>query len=528
MSAREQLLKMQRIILRQLKESVHKLQGESPPEIARYYQAYKREFRNYQKISNKNELLRSARKADIIFGADFHPFAQSQRTHLRILRELNKNQRPLILALEAIDSHHNNIVSDYLKGRIDDKTFLKKIDYFESWGFPWENYKVLFEFARSNNISIYGINRIKLDGKKDDLNLRDAHAAKEISSLRQKNPEALIYVLYGDLHLASNHLPKLTKKFLGNKDETQFLTVFQNSESLYWRLAKKKLEERVDVLKLRGDAYCVVNSPPWLKWQAYLDFLEKTEDREEVSNDYTDHIVQFLKLIQGVWGTSVSTSDFHIYSDGDIRFAQALSKKIKTKDFAKVMGLVRQEKSFFISIPSLFYLHTFDVNHVATLAGQYIHGKLRRESGLHYNFPQDFVSQVWIEAVGFFASKIVNSRRKFSTYKDLSSHQQATIIALEQRLHEQMSLKTGKPLRKVRRHFSRRTNDYSEAAKIVGAILGNKIYVLFHKNKLNKDTLHRWLKRKVCADEKFLRFYMSVLSELRQVTVDEGSKNERL
>src|ERR1700683_3297826 len=116
MSAREQLLKMQRIILRQLKQSVHRLQGDPSPEIARYYQAYKREFKNYEKISNKRELLKATRQVDVIFGADFHPFSQSQRTHLRILRELARSGRPLILALEAIDSRFQKYLNQYLGG----------------------------------------------------------------------------------------------------------------------------------------------------------------------------------------------------------------------------------------------------------------------------------------------------------------------------------------------------------------------------------------------------------------------------
>src|ERR1039457_3256482 len=127
MSPREQLLKMQRIILRQLKKSVLRLEGESTPESIRYYQAYKREFNNYRKISNKSELLKSAQEADIIFGADFDPFAQSQRTHLRILRELVKNKKPVVLALEAIDSKFQSAVEAYLDGEITDKDFLKKI-----------------------------------------------------------------------------------------------------------------------------------------------------------------------------------------------------------------------------------------------------------------------------------------------------------------------------------------------------------------------------------------------------------------
>jgi len=520
---------MQRIILRQLKRSVHRLQGDAPPEITRYYQAYKKEFKNYQKISNKIELLNSARQADIVFGADFHPFAQSQRTHLRILRELVKDKKPVVLALEAIDSKFQNIVEAYLDEEIDDKEFLKKINYSQSWGFPWENYKVLFDFAKIYDLPVYGINQSGLDNQKRDLALRDSHSATQIVALRRKFPQALIYVVYGDLHLASSHLPKLTRKYLGRSDHTRFLTVFQDSETLYWRLAKRKLEERVDVLKLRTDAYCVVNSPPWIKWQAYLDFLEQTIDEEnEETSDYEENLHHFIKVIQKLWKVDRHFTDFHAFTKGDVRFAQHVSKNINKKDLNRIMTLVRQEKSFFIPSPATFYLHSSDVNHLVTLAGQFIHSKMRRDTEVHLKFPQDVPPRVWIEAIGFFASKLINNRRKHSLLKDLPTHHHATLIALEQRLHEQMALKTNKSLKRVRQTRYRKAQDYFEATRIVGAILGNRIYTAFHKNDLDFKTLHRWLRTPVNNNPRFLNFYVSMLRDLKDVQVLERSKNERL
>lgn len=521
---------MQRIILRQLKRSVHRLQGEAPPEIERYYQAYKREFKNYQKISNKSELLKSARQADIIFGADFHPFAQSQRTHLRILRELVKQKKPVVLALEAIDSKFQNSVEGYLDGEFDDKAFLKKINYSQFWGFPWENYKVLFDFARTYDLPVYGINQSGLDRQKSDLTLRDSHSASKIVALRHRFPNALIYVVYGDLHLASSHLPRLTKKYLGRDDETRFLTVFQDSETLYWRLAKKNLEERVDVLKLRTDAYCVVNSPPWIKWQAYLHFLEQTADADEgaTAGDHDENIDHFVKLIQKVWKIDRPMTDFHSYTKGDVQFAQHISKTLSKKDISRVMAMVRQEKTFLIPAPPTFYLHASDVNHLVTLAGQFIHAKMRREVNVHLQFPQDLAPHVWVEAIGFFASKLINNRRKFSFLEDLPSQNRVTLIALEERLHEQMALKTGKLLKHVRKNRYRKSQDYFEASRVVGAILGNRIYTAFQKNDLDFETLHRWLRTPVGNNPRFLRFYISVLRHLKSVRVVERSKNERL
>ena len=518
---------MQRIILRQLKASVYRLEGGPPPEIARYYQAYKREFKNYEKISNKRELLKATRQADVIFGADFHPFSQSQRTHLRILRELARGGRPLILALEAIDTRFQKYVDEYLSGHIEDKTFLQKINYSHSWGFPWENYKILFDFARAMGIPLFGINRSRLDRKERDLENRDTYSGEQIAQLRRENPEALIYVIYGDLHLASTHLPRTTRKALGD-DGTRFLTIFQNSEALYWQLAKKKLEERVDVLKLRSDAYCVVNSPPWLKWQAYLNFLEQSLEQDRDLEDSHDHVSNFIKIIGQLWGLKGKFTDFQVYSQGDIKMAHSLNRVMAKKDFNKLGNLMRSGRSFFIPQPPLFYLNSANINHIASLAGQYLHAKCRREKEVHFNFPKDFVPLIWIEAIGFFASKMINPRRKFNTVRDLPSRHQVTLLVLEQRLRDQVALKSGRPIKRVRHRQSRRAQEYMGAAQVIGALMGNKIYKAFRQGRLDQDTLHRWLRRKVDASSSFQAFYVTVLATLKSIPVGETSKNARL
>jgi hypothetical protein len=531
MSPREQLLKMQRIILRQLKASVHKLQGTTPPQIERYYQAYKREFRNYQKISNKSELLSAIRSAQIVFGGDFHPFAQSQRTHLRILRELVKEKRPLILAMEAIDSGQQKHLDLFLNGRIDERTFLRKVNYAHSWGFPWGNYKVIFDFAKEHGLSIYGINHSPHDRKVHDLALRDAHSAREIVKLRETNPGALIYVIYGDLHLASSHLPKLVKKWSSPVEDVRTVTIFQNSETLYWRLAKRRLEEKVDVLKLRRDTFCVVNAPPWLKWQAYLHFLENSVeavDGSKEQDDYSDHILSFVSLIKKLWKVEGSFQDFHVYSQGEVKLANHLSHSLTKAELAWLEKLIQSDRSFFVPRPPTFYMSRFDVNHTAALAGQYLHAKLRREKKLHTKFPDDFSSACWIEAIGFFTSQLVNSRRKFQTLNDLNERHQVTLIVLEQKLREAVAIKTGQPVGRLRPHKGRKSLDYHEASRIIGALLGHKLYLAFHKGKLDLNTLRRWLSTPVSATPRFWRFYADVLRELRHIPIKERSKNERL
>jgi hypothetical protein len=111
---------------------------------------------------------------------------------------------------------------------------------------------------------------------------------------------------------------------------------------------------------------------------------------------------------------------------------------------------------------------------------------------------------------------------------DLPSKNRVTVIALEERLKEQIAIKTGQALKPVRSHPLRKTQDYLEAAHRVGAILGNRLYHAFQSNELSQDTWHRWLKTPVDSRSSFLRFYVSVLDQLKKVPFEVRSKYERL
>ncbi len=526
MQTRQLVLKMQRIILRQLKDHVRTLQGPLSPQFSKYTQAYEREFNRYLKISTKSELLKSVKKANIVLGADFHAFLQSQKTHLRILREAVRGRRDIILGLEAFESKDQIHIDDFLADKINEDTFLLHTHYIKNWGFPWSHYKLFFDFAKTHGIRLMGLN-IKTKRKTaDDLTQREIHSSKIIAELYNQNPKALLYILYGDLHLSRPHLPKTIEQAIGKKKSLHMLTVFQNSEKLYWKLSKRKLEDKVDVVKLRADAYCVVNSPPWVKWQAYMSFLERKFASDE-SADYVDTIHQLCKMLMEIFDVDVQCVDFHMFEKGDFKFLNRINKLTTTQEKKTIEKLVHQGRSFFIPRLNVFYLTRYELNHIAFLVGQYIHSKLRREKIIVSNLPQEFTAQVWKEAVGFFVSKILNSRRKFESLHQKANYR-VTLIVLEYKLREQIALKSGTKIKMLRKHKNRRYSDYLTAASVVGAGLGQKIYEGFIEESIDMPRLRSWLKHPLLPISNMEAFYLNVLREVSRLNLKQVGPDERL
>lgn len=256
MTASAQDLQHRRKLLRLIKTWVRGYVGPEAASLKRYSLPYQREFYGRWRASTADDLFRQVAASRIVFGADFHGFSQAQRTHLRILRSLPSGKR-VVLALEIFERRHQAIVDGYMSGKISEKKLVARVKWDKHWGFPWRQYEPILELAKRRGYKVVAINKCLGEKTAQTLKQRDRFAAGEIAKIHKADPNALIYVIYGDLHLAGSHLPKLVEHACGSAPS--FVIVYQDSEKLYFSLAQKGLEKRVHVLR-RGNRFCVLSS----------------------------------------------------------------------------------------------------------------------------------------------------------------------------------------------------------------------------------------------------------------------------
>lgn len=265
-------LQLRRNLLRQIKARVHSILGPEDRELQAYGKRYKAEFRSRWSESTKGELMSAVQKSKLVLGGDFHALPQSQRAHFRILRELPED-RDVVLMMECFESAHQAYLDDWIAGRISDEVLLRETSWQTRWTFDWEGYKPLMELARRRQWKVRGLNRYFSNRSGRSLRLRDEHAAELIGEVVQSSDSSLVYVLFGDLHLAQSHLPKQVLKNLKRIGVSEKpLLLFQSSESLYFSLARRRRELSVEVMKASRRRYCLMTTPPWVKWQWYLLF----------------------------------------------------------------------------------------------------------------------------------------------------------------------------------------------------------------------------------------------------------------
>ncbi len=535
----ERWLNIRKELFRQMQSQVHRRLGEEKGELRKYRHEYENEFDKKWEPVAKKDFLASVLNSKILLLADFHALHQSQKAHLRILKEFPKD-RKLILLLECFQDSDQEHLDNFLRGQISEKEFLKMTHWHQRWGFPWDHYRSVLRWAHHRRVLVCGINRDVKGRGRASLRSRDVFAAQKITEMAMNNTESTVVVIYGDLHLAKSHIPALLDKKLGKSFRQSVCRVFQNSEKIYFQLLRKEIEQNVDVVKLGPQTFCLMSVPPWVKWQNYLMYLEAKydpllEEDQDDALDYTDHVGQFVKIIAEELGLKVDFQRLSIYTAKDFSFWKKISEHFNKTQLKWIEIYIEEEVSFYIPELNMGYLARSTVNHAAILAMQFIHSEISKREFTPVQLEKDFLQLIWIEAVSYFGSKIINHKRKADTLSDIkmalsAKHSQdggreAYQLTLFQKMNELMMLSR---YPKNRRVFKpRHSSSYLRAAQLLAGMMGERLYNGYRRKIISVATLTEILRKPVLS-KKYEQVYHELLEVVESLPISFRSKKEKL
>jgi hypothetical protein len=242
-----------------------------------------------------------------------------------------------------------------------------------------------------------------------------------------------------------------------------------------------------------------------------------------------------VKLIAEDLGVTVPTDHFSIASASD-RGAWAQMQKVSTeKELEILRSWIEDGRSFFLPSTGIGYLGRSSVNGAAQLAMAIVSAHISGQKKIPSKFPQDFVKMIWLEAVQYFGSKLINPKRKTDTLSDIKAAlaarnpvdqgKEAMQLALNQKMLELLHLSQGRKERQLSR--ARTQKAYLEAARILGGILGEKLYFAYRRKLLSKNSLLSLLKKPLDA-EGFANIYWEILEVVENFPEPFQSKTEKL
>ncbi|MGC1476428.1 MAG: ChaN family lipoprotein, partial [Terriglobales bacterium] len=272
----------------------------------KYLRDFREAYRSYQKVIGANDVRHEIANAGTVLVGDYHALPSSQRYLAELLRDSELQQRPIVLGVETIFSRDQHILDEWYRGEIDENELRQRIRFELDWGYDWVPFYELLSAARDHGASIYGLDCMPREDLRK-IGARDRHAADKIAELRHRHSDALILILFGESHLAPQHLPTLLQQRLPAEP---MLTVLQNVDALYWRAAGEASDhvEAVEVRKEdREHVLCVFNATPLEKYEHYRLCLDRwgRSDNDHSAPDLgptlynlIDGMVRFLGINQ--------------------------------------------------------------------------------------------------------------------------------------------------------------------------------------------------------------------------------------
>ncbi|HWC19601.1 MAG TPA: ChaN family lipoprotein [Terriglobales bacterium] len=258
----------------------------------KYVQEFIDAFQSYERVISKETLMRFCAEADTLLVSDFHALDTCQFFLCELLEELAGRERPLVLLLEAIFARDQLVIDAWQRQEISDGELRQRLRFDIDWGYEWEPFLHTLKVARSLRIPIYGAD-CPPRGNMRRIAMRDRHAVEMVVNARAAHPEAILVLMFGESHLAPNHLPReITQRMVAERVRM----VLQNVDALYFR-SGGELHRRIDALLVNDHTAAVFNATPVEKWQSYRLCISRWREESGKTTDFTPALYDLIDAL---------------------------------------------------------------------------------------------------------------------------------------------------------------------------------------------------------------------------------------
>ena len=497
--------------LRRSEAQLHALAGvereiriNDPNGRRKYLRDFSRAFRSYESVIDRQQLSVVVRAADIVLIGDYHALPSAQRCAATLLEErAQPGDRPVVLGLETIFSRDQHILDEWWRRQIDAEELQQRIRFDLDWGYDWTPFYELLVTAREHADAIYGLDCMPREDLRK-IGARDRHAVHKMAEIRQRHPNAVIMVLFGESHLAPGHLPKVLREQL---PEERVVTVLQNVDALYWRAAGER-QERVEAVRVGRDVVCVFNSTPLEKYENYRLHLSRWGRTEEEGPDLAptiynliDSLLRFLDINRYASHNGTQPKFLvdlmpEVYCRAsDARLRHLLSRHDATgEETEALVRHVGERGSVYLPQVNAFYVREFKMMYAAEEAARFLHHACRGLPlrGGNADAPEKsshFYAQTIEYALGYLGSRVLYPARPES---EEAGSRELPDAALES---------------------ERKKTEAS--SQLLGYMLGNALYEAYLKGRVTRGMLRRWFLIHLDEPGKAKEAYREIAAKVR-------------
>jgi hypothetical protein len=264
----------------------------------KYLREFNESFRSYDSLLNLEQVHEALRAAEVVLIGDYHALPAAQRHAASLIEQrAMAGDRTVVLGVETIFARDQHILDEWWRREIDESELRHRIRFDLDWGYDWAPFHELLVSARDHAEGLYGLDCMPREDLRK-IGARDRHAALKLAEIRERHPQAAIFVLFGESHLAPAHLPRAVREQM---PDAKILTVLQNVDALYWRAAGERAD-KIEAVRVNDDVICVFNATPLEKYESYRLFLDQWSRSDEGPDfaptiyNLIDSLARFLEI----------------------------------------------------------------------------------------------------------------------------------------------------------------------------------------------------------------------------------------
>lgn len=469
-------------------------QALEPPSAAfkRYEARYRRQVATYRRPLDAAQIRRQLQRSDVVYVGDYHTLAYAQKSFLSWVQVALEDARPLVLALEFVEGRHQETLDAYLRGRLGERAFLRRLGYSGRFDL-WAHFRPIFELARAHRLRVAAID-LRARGARA-LKTRDEFAAQKISDCLKAPDRPRVMVLMGQYHVARCHLPTEVDRLSPGHPS---LILYQNCDTLYWKLLKQRRIHRTEAVELRPGEICLFNASPLLCQQSFLDYLEAESPDFSLGADAEQQLDELVRMISRFLGMKKPPAPppCRLLTVNELDRLSEMKKRgaFPAAQWASLKRSIVSGQSFYHPATRTVFLATRLVHHAAEQATQRVHhaciGEAKERPRGAFD---DFYVRCIEEALGFFGSKLVNAHRTCPSLAQwVSDYQRAKgarrtvagFLLAHKAAERDRNLRTEKLLPRGRGPV------LAEVTRGLGYLLGEAMYGALQDGRLGPRELH--------------------------------------
>lgn len=94
----------------------------------------------------------------VVYVGEIHDRYDHHLTQLAILKALHQRNPRLAIGVEWFQQSFQGVVNDFLAGKIDEETLLRRTEYFERWRYDYRMLRPIMEYAKANQLPVIALN----------------------------------------------------------------------------------------------------------------------------------------------------------------------------------------------------------------------------------------------------------------------------------------------------------------------------------------------------------------------------------